>query len=116
MDHNDVRKGVTQAFANYEFGPILFGEILIISIIIGAMYQSWWIFGGLFVFLNFGLHIKFLNMLIVGVLTFIWGWIGYGIGSLFDSTAASIVLGIFGLLSGYGAHSIGLQWARDMAE
>ncbi|HBC0834372.1 TPA: hypothetical protein IHO59_005100, partial [Escherichia coli] len=50
------------------------------------------------------------------VFSLVWGAIGYSIGALFESTAASIVLGIIAFLSGLGTHFAAVQWANDIAE
>ncbi|MEL9552690.1 hypothetical protein J4X41_24570, partial [Escherichia coli] len=94
MSSEHVRKGVTNAKFNEEQSNILFIEIGILSILIGLMSKSWWAFGGSFLGLIFSLRIKFLAIPLMIVFSLVWGAIGYSIGALFESTAASIVLGI----------------------
>ncbi|MFX1033791.1 hypothetical protein ABEM52_18030 [Escherichia coli] len=66
--------------------------------------------------LIFSLRIKFLAIPLMIVFSLVWGAIGYSIGALFESTAASIVLGIIAFLSGLGTHFAAVQWANDIAE
>ncbi|EER8911877.1 TPA: hypothetical protein ACNCEW_003490 [Escherichia coli] len=116
MSSEHVRKGVTNAKFNEEQSNILFIEIGILSILIGLMSKSWWAFGGSFLGLIFSLRIKFLAIPLMIVFSLVWGAIGYSIGALFESTAASIVLGIIAFLSGLGTHLAAVQWANDIAE
>ena len=98
MSSNDVRKGMTNAQFNEKQSGILMTEIFIIAVVCGLYFTSWWVFGGVL-----------LVLLSVG-----WGAVGYGIGSMFGSTGASIVLGVIGLLAGVGSHLGALQWAKDV--
>jgi hypothetical protein len=60
------------------------------------------------------LLIKPLAILLCILLSIGWAIIGYTIGMFFDSSGASIVLGIIGLLAGCGIHFSALQWANDL--
>lgn len=116
MSHHDVRKGMSQSNFNEGNSNILFGEIFIVSIVVGITMQSWWWFGGILLGLIIMLFIRPLAMVLMILLSACWGLIGYGIGSIFNSTGAMIILALIGFLAGLGVHLSGLQWARDIAE
>ena len=116
MSHNEVRKGMTNAKFNEEQSGILFGEIFIISSGLGLYTQSWWIFGTTFIGLIIALFIPAIAIPLMIILSIGWGIIGFGIGAIFGSTGASVVLGIIGLLAGLGVHFAALQWANDVGE
>ena len=113
MDHNEVRKGVTNAKFNEDNSGILFLEVLIVSAVIGFVLTSWIYFGLSIFVMMFCLLFRPLAVLLSLVISIGWGIIGYLIGTLF-SHDASIVLGIIGLLSGLGMHMSAIQWTRDI--
>ncbi|WP_138224225.1 hypothetical protein [Paenibacillus algicola] len=43
---NEIRQDVNEAKDSKRGAKWLFGEIFIISIVLGIYYSSWWIFGG----------------------------------------------------------------------
>ncbi|MEW9570163.1 zinc-ribbon domain-containing protein [Rhodanobacter sp. Si-c] len=109
-----VRKGMTQAKFNEENSGIMVGEIMLISIATGMATTSWWWFGGLFLGLVVAMNIKPLAKLLAFVLSLGWGLVGYGIGVIFHSQPASIVLGLLGFMCGLGLHLSAIQWFRDI--
>ena len=115
MSHDQVRKGITTANFNAQQSGILSTEIIIISIGVGLYAQSWLIFGFTFFALIGALFIPAIAGPFMITLSVLWGVIGYGIGAIFDSTGASIVLGAIGLLAGLGVHFSALQWTRDIS-
>lgn len=114
MSSDDVRKGMTNAKFNEEHSGILIAEIFIIAIAAGFMKQSWWVGGGTFAALMIGLQFKVIAVPLLFLLSLVWGAIGYGIGTLFESPGASWVIGIFAFLCGVGVHMAGLQWMKDI--
>ena len=114
MEHQNVRKGITNANFNEENSNVLFGEIAIISILVGVGTQSWWWGGGVFLGLIISLFIKPLAIVLMLLLSICWGVVGYGIGGLFDSNGAMVVLAILGFLIGAGIHFSALEWAEDI--
>lgn len=116
MSHENVRKGITNANFNQEQSGILFGEIFLIAGGLGLYTESWWVFGGLFIGLIIGLFIPFVAIPLMILLSLCWGAIGFGIGTLFGSTAAAAVLGIIGLLAGAGVHMAALEWTKDIGK
>ena len=112
--HNDVRKGITNAQFNEDNSNILFFEIMILAAIAGIATESWWVFGGTFLGLTASLFIKPLAIVIIVLLSLAWGLAGYGIGTLFETIEASIVLAILGFVIGLGVHLSALEWAQDV--
>jgi len=111
---SNVRKGITNAKFNEENSRILFGEIAILSILIGGLSSSWWVFGAVFLGLIAALYVQKLAVILMVAFSLVWGLIGFVIGSMFDSTAASIVLSVLAFLIGFGIHMSALQWAQDV--
>ncbi|WP_340533147.1 hypothetical protein [Escherichia coli] len=64
----------------------------------------------------FSLRIKLLAIPLMIAFSLVWRAIGYSLGTLFESTAASIVLGIIAFLTGLVTHFSALQWANDIAD
>lgn len=99
----NVRKGVLGAIYEYKNRNIVGGEILLIAIVCGVYFASWWVFGGVLAGCILMFSIRILSFLLCAVLTLAWGGIGYAIGTEF-SVAAGYVLGGVGLLLGYAIH------------
>ncbi|QPA33420.1 hypothetical protein [Thermaerobacillus caldiproteolyticus] len=115
--HREIRKGVTQAEFNEDASKILFGEIFIISVILGAMTHSWWVFGVCFIGLIACIWFEKTAFYLAIILSIGWGILGFLIGlNWIDNTGAAVVLSILGLLCGLGVHMAGLEYTRDIAE
>ncbi|EGR1594340.1 hypothetical protein D0D72_24080 [Vibrio parahaemolyticus] len=113
MNASQFRKGIRQAKINQDNSKILFGEIALISIGLGLATQSWWWGGGVFLGLVTALNIKPVAMIFMCALSLVWGAIGCGIGSLFESIGAMVVLSIIGFMCGLGVHLSALEWTQD---
>lgn len=109
-----IRKGVTTSKFNEDNSGVLTGEIFIIAAVIGLVEQSWWYFGGILLGLSILLNIPFFGALLCILLSIAWGVIGFFIGSLLDSDAASWVIGILAFIAGLGIHFSGKQWFNDL--
>ncbi|GGQ06319.1 hypothetical protein [Shewanella litoralis] len=116
MEFNNVRKGISNAKFNEENSKILFGEVALISLFIGLGTQSWWWGGGVFISFLVALQIKPIAIFLMVVLSLAWGGIGYGIGTLFESTGAMVVLAGLGFFIGLGVHLSGLEWSQDISQ
>lgn len=114
MIHKNIRKGITTAKLNEDNSNILFGEIALISIFIGLGSKSWWWGGGIFLALIIALNIRPVAIILMLILSVCWGMIGYGIGTLFDTTGAMVVLALFGFIIGLGVHLSALEWTEDI--
>lgn len=113
MNQNEVRRGVTQARNNTQ-GAGLYGiEVIIISIVLGFLTHSWIVFGLLLIGLMIGINFKNFAIAIGILLTLMWIFIGWKIGSGLDSVAASVVISvIFGLIS-IAVHAGAHDFSKD---
>lgn len=114
MSHKDVRKGVTNANFNEEMSGFLMGEIFLLSVMIGLYFQSWIAFGLVFLGLIVALFIKTLAMILIVGFSIAWGVLGWALGSLFDSTGASITIAVIAFIASFGGNLAALEWARDI--
>jgi len=110
----EVRSAIIQSKFNEENSGVLLTEIFIISAACGFIGGSWWVFGGALVLLFVILSVKVLSQIFIVFLSLGYGLVGYGIGFLFDSTGAIVVLSVIGFLCGLGLHLSGLQWLKDL--
>lgn len=79
-------------------------EVVILSVIVGALFESWWAFGIVFAGLILTLFFRMLAWLAAIILTLSWGVVGYGIGDLMQDLSASIVLGLILMLISFFIH------------
>lgn len=113
MSMRDVRRGYTQAKFNKSASNWLFFEVFAISIAAGLYYQSWWVFGGILFAMLIMLNVRVLAIVLLGILSLLWGGVGWYIGSYFWETSAAVVLGVI-LLSTGGMHMSALEWVEDL--
>ncbi len=116
MSHKDVRKGVTNANFNEEMSGFLMGEIFLLAVMMGLYFHSWIVFGLVFLGLLVVLFVKTLAMILIVGFSIVWGVLGWALGSLFDSTGASITIAVIAFLASFGANLAALEWARDIGE
>jgi hypothetical protein len=116
MSQDDIRKGLANARFNEKQSGILYAEIFLIAVAFGLHTQSWWVFGAAVIGLFIAISIPFIAIPLIVLLSTCWAAIGFGIGSMFDSTEASVVLAIIGFLSGLGVHMAAIQWIKDTSE
>lgn len=114
MSMKDVRRGYTQAKFNKEASSWLFLEVFTIAIAMGLYYQSWWGFGGILFAMLIMLNVRVLAIVLLGLLSLLWGGVGWYISSCFWDTSAATVLGIILLLSTGGIHMSALEWVEDL--
>ncbi|WP_150284188.1 hypothetical protein [Rummeliibacillus sp. TYF-LIM-RU47] len=113
MNQDDIRQSIQDAKTN-EMGVGFVGvEMFIISVALGIIFSSWWIFGivliGSFILFN----IEYTAKILLLILTLAWGVIAYKIGHVFGISAA-IVLGALALLFAGGIHFSAFGGFRDM--
>lgn len=113
---DDVRVGNTQADWNKENAEALPVQALIIGVLLGIAYKSWWIGGGTFLGLLILLQIPFVGTFICILLSLIYGFIGYTIGTHFFSTSAGWVIGIFVGLGTLAMNLSSKQWIKDVSD
>ncbi|MDE7074652.1 MAG: hypothetical protein K2O69_06340 [Odoribacter sp.] len=99
-----VRRGVLSAIYEYKNRNIIGGEILILAVLFGVYFSSWWIFGAVLIGGVLMLSIRILGILLRTVLTLAWGGIGLVLGMGLGSDAAGYVLAGIGFLLGYIVH------------
>lgn len=114
VNHEQVRKGVTQSRESDSGASWLFGEILIVSIVIGIYFSSWWLFGGVFLGSIFLMLIKPVRFILFVLLSIGCGIVGWIIGQLVGGTGASVVLAIIAALASGGAHLYANKWLNDV--
>lgn len=112
--HDNFRRGIVQAHDNYGNKKILYTELFIIAVICGAVWKSWWIFGGVWVGLSLLLSVKVLNKVMCVLLSLGWAVGGLAVGMIFGSDAASYVLALLAFLAGLGVHFGALQYHNDL--
>lgn len=117
MSHESAtRRGMTNAKFNEEQSDFLFGEIFFIALFSGLYCQSWIVFGLVFLGLIIMLFVKPLANALILAFSVAWGVLGYALGSLFDSTGASITLAVLAFLCSWGCNLAAIQWVRDIGE
>ena len=135
MSIGNTRKGFTQATFNDDASNVLFGEIIIASIVVGVFFESWYVFGGVLVGLIILFCIPVINIVLAIVFSLLWAVIGAGIACYFQdinlnletnisidlvtvlfSTPASQIVGGILFLVGLGMHLAGIEWVRDVSD
>lgn len=114
MNHEEVRKGVTQAKESESGANFLFGEIFLVAVASGLLSSSWWVFGGVLLGTILLLLNKALRRLLLIILTIGCGTVGWLIGELFGSLGASVVLAIIAMLVSGGYHFYAVRWIKDI--
>ncbi|MCM3699249.1 hypothetical protein [Paenibacillus macerans] len=112
--HEEVRKGITQSKESENGANWLFSEILVIAIISGIYFSSWWVFGGVLLGAIILMQIKPVRYLLLVLLSLGCGAVGWIIGQWFDSLGASVVIAIIATLASGGAHIYANQWMNDV--
>lgn len=110
-----IRKGFTVAKYNEKSANIVIGQIIILSIFLGAWRGSWWVFGGSLLALIIAIMIPQLTKIMIIIFSVLWAVAGYYVGNYFGGSGASIVLAVIGFLIGVGANASGAQWVKDIA-
>jgi hypothetical protein len=139
MSVGSVRKGITQAKFNEDASSIIHGEILILSVIFGVIFSSWYVFGAMLLGMIICLFIPIINILMGVCFSVLWALISAAIASYFQdvnlddvtviwdiftvigistifSTPASQIVGSLFFLSGLGLHLGAIEWTRDLTD
>lgn len=112
---DDVRIANTQADWNKENSGALPIQAFVIGILLGIAYKSWWIGGGTFIGLLILLQIPYIGTFVCIILSLIYAFIGYTLGTTFFSTNAGWVIGIFVGLSTLAMNLSSKQWIKDLS-
>lgn len=113
-NHQDVRRGITQASYNGGSFVIIAIEIAIIAVGMGVYFKSWWWFGGVYLMLLAAIQIRQLSLPVMFLGSLLWGLSGFLIGSLFGSYAAQIVIGVISFIIGLSVHFSAIEWVDDL--
>jgi len=135
MSVGNVRKGVTQATFNQDAIRVVSVEIFLVAVIVGLIYQSWYVGGGLFLGLILGLLIPTLNLMLAIGFSIAWSVIAASVAYTFFgdgfqlvdlnfweallamySIPSSQVLGGIFFLSALGYHLAAIEWQRDVSD
>lgn len=114
MSLKDVRRGNTQAAFNDSAMNWLSFEILFISIAVGFITQSWWVFGGLLIGMMIITWIRKLAIILCILLSLSWSVGVFIIGLNLGGYGAAFVLSILALLITGGFHIGAIEWIDDI--
>jgi len=98
MSVSSVRKSVSQAKFNEDASNVIYGEIIIISGIIGFSFNSWYVFGSMIISMCICLHIPIVNIIMSLLLSFLWAPVGGVITRAFQGVDFDNVTGPWGFL------------------
>jgi hypothetical protein len=87
-------------------------ELILIAVVAGVLFKSWWIFGIMLCGSFFALRIKYLSAVIAILLSSAWAAAGFGLGLLFKSHEAAAVLAILSFIVALRVHLTAANWAR----
>ena len=114
MNKKDMRSAISQAEMN-QFGlAALWLQALSITIGLAIWTSSWLVFGLLFIGFAICLVHKPLARVISVIFALLWGVAGVGLGWIFESTSAMIMLGIIGFTMGLALNLTGADGAQDI--
>jgi hypothetical protein len=115
VDEAGVRRAITQAQFNQQYGGMLAGELIIVASVVGGYFGSWGAGGATFAI---GLAIIWSGhsaaMTLGLILGLSWGITGWLLGTMFGQVGASVVLAVLFAMMGMGANIASANWIRDM--
>jgi len=134
MGSGSTRKGVSQAKFNEDASNFIFGEITILSVVIGLYFSSWYIFGIILIGLIISMFvpvIRFFTGIIISIFSAVisavvicflqdidipdpYNFLTF-LNSVFDNPASKVVGGIIFIIS-LGLHFATLEWTRDVTD
>lgn len=107
---NSIKKAYQEAKQNEEFKNALPVQFLIISIVLGFIYKSWWVGIGTFFGLSFLIALPYVGNIVCVLLSFLYASIGYGIGTeLFGNNMGWVIAFIIGFIS-LGINTSSKDW------
>src|SRR5699024_286682 len=111
---DEIRKGVTNAKYNDTASTLFFGELLLLSIILGSINKSWAVFGIVLLVTVVLSYIKQTLVILMVALTIAWSILAYIIGLSLGGWLAAIPISIIVLLLSTGIHVGAYEWMRDI--
>ena len=112
----DVRIAATQAGWNKENAGAFSTQALVIAIVMGCIYQSWWVGAGTFAGLGFLLVIPFIGQLVCIILSVLYAYLAYMLGAWLISESAGWVLALFVGLGTLGMNVSARDWLKDVSK
>lgn len=115
MFTGDFRRAIVQSESNSRAVKTYYGEIFIISVILGILLESWLVFGLSFFVLAVGINIPILSTLIILGMCIVWGLGGFILGSIL-TPMAGVVLGIIFFLWSLAVHRSAREYTNDLTD
>lgn len=139
MTTQNVRRGVTNARFNENAFAYIAIEILLFSIIVGAAFSSWWIFGGIFVGSVLCIYLPIVNWVFSVVASLFWCVFWGAIVCLFSGCDISfgdastiwehvdniigifhhsgpLIVGLIAFLASLGLHIAAIEYGKDLGQ
>lgn len=115
MFTGDFRRAIVQSESNSRAVKTYYGEIFIISVILGLLFESWLLAGLSFFLLAVGINIPILSTLIILGMCIVWGFGGFLLGSIL-TPMAGVVLGIIFFLWSLAVHRSAREYTNDLTD
>lgn len=113
MSKRDLRSAYHQAEWDGKVSSIFFLEILIIPILLGLYFKSWYVGFWSYLILLVIMPIKIITLLLCIIFTAMWGLVGWYIGYSIDGIHASILGALIALVIGFGIHVSAFMYLID---
>lgn len=111
---DEVRKGVTNARFNDTASNLFFGELLMLSVTLGLIYQSWAVFGTVLLITIVLSYIRKTLIILMAALSITWTILSYWLGLTLGGWMAAVPISIIALIFTVGIHIGAYEWIRDI--
>lgn len=105
MSRRKLRSAYHQAEWDGKVSGIFFLELIIIPIILGLYFKSWYVGIWAYLITLVIFPIKIVILILCFIFTIMWGLIGWSIGYSIDGIHAGILGALFALFIGFGIHA-----------
>lgn len=116
MSIKSVRAGNSQSRQNESAFGILAFELIFFALFSGIYFESWPVGGAALLGPMFLLGNRISRIFLMIVFSIAWGALGFAVGIFFGSAGAPAVLGIIGIIWGFGVHIQGFQHMDDLSK
>lgn len=113
MRKKDIRGAYHQAQFDEGSSKIFYFECIIVAVIVGIYFRSWYVGIGTMIGLMLIIPIKIVSFLLAIAFTLFWAFMGWGIGMSIDGIPAGILGAILAFLIGAGVHLSALMYIAD---
>ncbi|UYZ77101.1 hypothetical protein LP109_14650 (plasmid) [Moraxella bovis] len=114
MDKRDLRGAYHKADFDYKMSSIfIFEYTVIIPIIVGLFFKSWYAGIWSFLILIVIAPIKIVGLFLAVIFTILWVFIGWSIGYSIDGLHAGILGALIAFVIGFGVHASALAYILD---